>query len=239
MHGSALANERYFAGERLQEAEAKKADEQLHALTRVYNDEISGGKWRHFMTMEPADTQFKSMRIDPWVMPKVSSLAQRRQPAQGTTLPAGSYTSKTDRPSASWQRVPGLGRTANAVTVLPSTAASISIANVVGQAPRLEYEFAAPSSGEINVTINLLPTFPLNGSAGLQLALAIDDEQPSVVSASKGDGSPEWSQGVLSSTISASIKLNVRTGGKHRLKIYMLDAGVVIDDINIARIGSL
>ena len=67
--GSEIANRRYFLGELGDHDAARAADAELTEATRRFNEEIAGGKWRGMMTLEPADQQFKSMRIYPWQPP--------------------------------------------------------------------------------------------------------------------------------------------------------------------------
>ncbi|HLP07769.1 MAG TPA: glycosyl hydrolase 115 family protein, partial [Opitutaceae bacterium] len=81
--GSALANKRYFAGERGDLDAATAADTRLKAETRFFNQELAGGKWRGLMNLEPADQQWSSMRLAPWTPPPAE--ANRRPLSDGTT----------------------------------------------------------------------------------------------------------------------------------------------------------
>jgi hypothetical protein len=45
------------------------------------------------------------------------------------------------------------------------------------------------------------------------------------------DGGPEWAQGVLNATRIATARLTVSSPGAHTLRIYGVDAGVVLDKI--------
>ncbi len=103
--GSALANERYFGGELAALAadasehdslanRAMAADAELKELTRRFNAEIAGGKWRRMAYLEPADDQWKSFRISKWSLPKFDAgravpTSPPAEPKAGPDLRAG------------------------------------------------------------------------------------------------------------------------------------------------------
>jgi hypothetical protein len=82
--GAALANERYFFGERAARTAAEGGEagvrewseraDAAHKLmkdeTRGFGETIAAGKWRGFMRLEPADNQWQGMRISPWSVPQ-------------------------------------------------------------------------------------------------------------------------------------------------------------------------
>ena len=79
--------------------------------------------------------------------------------------------------------------------------------------------------------MNLLPTQPIRTGNGLRLAVALDDQIPQLTTAGSEVGSPEWAQSVLNEVLTATARLRVPAAGVHVLKIYMVDAGVVLDKI--------
>jgi hypothetical protein len=262
VRGSALANERYFSGELsvLHAAagqtdapdlarQAEAADARLKEATRVLNEQIAGGKWRHILALEPADEQWRRFRIAPWTLPQYAPAPKvAEKPASPPArVPAGfdgfietdgvvsieaeHYTEKVDRRGAGWEVIPGLGRTEDAVAVFPTTAASTEPAQLMSDAPRLDYRVYLSTVGEINAVVHLLPTQPIRTGNGLRLAVAFDDQPPQLVTASAEVGSPEWAQSVLNEVLTATVRLRVPVAGVHVLKIYMVDAGVVLDKI--------
>jgi hypothetical protein len=262
VRGAALANERYFDGELAAlhaaagmpdaaalAAQATAADAALREETRYFNEQLAGGKWRGIMALEPADDQWRRIRIAPWALPKSSAAPQRAEapavtPAARPTgggfvetngivsIVAGHYTGKADRGGAGWEIVPGLGRSGSAVAVFPTTMPSVPPDRLAAEAPRLDYEVSFVSAGEFTVNVNLVPTHPLAGNS-LRFAVALDDGPPELVELDVRDGGAEWAQGVLNATRVAVAKLTVSTGGPHALHIYAVDAGVVLDQIII------
>ncbi len=232
--GARLANERFFLGERGEVPGATMAGEALREITKFYNEGIVGGKWRGIMALEPADDDWKSMRIARWETPKYS---RPTPPTPGTggviSLEAERFTRKTDRVGAAWERIPGLGRTGEgSVAVFPTTAVSIAPEKLVADAPRLDYEVSFGAAGEFPVTVYLVPAHPIANSA-LRFALALDDAAPQIVALEFKDGAAEWAQGVLNNTRTAKATLHVPSPGAHTLKIFMVDAGVVLDKLVI------
>jgi hypothetical protein len=264
VRGAALANERYFCGElsargavvgRADPAElakiAQAADARIKEETRVFNEQIAGGKWRHAMALEPADHQWASMRIALWALPKFSAgLSPADNPANVpgvassgasgfvetggvVSIEAEHFTGQVDRGKTGWKIIPGLGRTGDSVAVFPTTAASIEPANLLTSAPRLDYRVSFSTTGELRVRLDLLPTQPIRSGAGLRLAVAIDDQMPQILTAGAEVGSPAWAQSVLDEIVSTSVRLRVPTAGAHVFRVFMVDAGVVLDKIVI------
>jgi hypothetical protein len=148
-------------------------------------------------------------------------------------MEAEHFTRQVDRARAGWQVIPGLGRTGDSVAVFPTNTPSIEEARLQVEAPVLEYSFYLFKPGRLAVTCYLLPTLPLVGGRGLRYAVGLDDETPQVVSVDAGLAVPSkpWSQNVLNQTTTGLTTLDVTTPGSHVLKIYMVDAGVVLDKI--------
>jgi hypothetical protein len=229
--GSALANERFFAGERGDLDAARAADARLAEETRFFNEDLAGGKWRGIMSLEPADAQWSSMRIAPW-SPPAAPRAPVPSPAPDTFIArnAAQFTTHTPRHSAAWTVIRGLGRTGAAVTALPTTFAPVALADAREHAPRLDYTITLPNPGTFTLQLHLLPTHPLTGTS-LRLFVALDDAPPQLVSLEVGDGGPAWAQGVLDAIRIASVPLTVDRPGEHTLRIYALDPGVVLDKV--------
>jgi hypothetical protein len=233
MIGAALANERFFEGERGNLAAAEAADARLATKTSYFNKELAGGKWRGLMSLEPADAQWSSMRLARWT-PPARARTPVPSPAAGTfiSLNASRFSAQSPRKGAAWTLIPGLGRTGEAVTVLPSTFASVELADAARKAPRLDYAVEFPAAGSFTLYAHLLPTHPIAGAA-LRLAVALEDDAPQLVKLDVGDGEPAWAQGVLDGIRLATTQLTVNSPGTRTLRIYGLDPGVVLDKLVI------
>jgi hypothetical protein len=260
--GSALANERYFRGEMAALAtdqteahelagRATAADQQLKDLTRIFNEDLAGGKWRGILQLEPADRQWRSMRVAAWEAPQfpvVNPATRTNQKAMVTNQPesapsglteragvvainAGDFTRRMSRAGAQWQRVTGLGRTGDAVTILPTTMPAVPREAAVVDAPVLEYEMNFAKAGDFPVQLFLLPTQAILPGGRQRIAIGCDEQRPQEVVIKCPDSGADWSQGVLDATRVGESKVMIPSPGKHVIRVYGLEAGVVFDKI--------
>ncbi|CAN5379559.1 hypothetical protein BH09GEM1_BH09GEM1_05560 [soil metagenome] len=157
---------------------------------------------------------------------------------QTDSVAAGAdYTRSVPVEGVAWKEIPGIGRWGNAVALFPTTAASIDSSHLATLAPRLEFAFQATTTANALIIVQLLPTQSLVNGRPWRIAVAIDDEAPRMVSTSAPVDSRAWSQAVLSETLSAIVPTSI-SAGTHVLKVYMVDAGVVLDRI-IVDLGGL
>ena len=182
------------------------------------------------MAMEPADAQWAKYRISTWEMPSTfANTTVDKTKRFSFAIEAENFTRKVDSANAAWESIPNLGRTGKgSIAVFPN----IIFKTEVGQAPRLEYDVNFTKAGDFTLQAYLIPTHPLAGTE-LKFAVAIDDAAPQIVALDVKDGGAEWAQGVLNATRIATTKISVANSGKHTLKIYGVDAGVVLDKIVI------
>ena len=237
--GAMYANQRYFRDESGDPAGAQGKDTRLQLATYHVNESVAGGKWRGFMRQEPADDDWKSMRIAPWRAGVIPAGERTRSPETGyVAMEAEHFDAGAAVNGVRWTRIPGLGRTGSgAVVALPSTATSIDAVAHPAQAPRLEYRMVFAQPGEREVTVFLLPTHAIAAGRGLRLAVGLDDAPPKLVVSDVRDGSPAWAQGVLANALTASVPLDVSSSGAHTLNVYMVDPGVVVDKIVVHEPG--
>ena len=242
VNGTALANERYFAGERAARSgladaaeEARAASARLTDETRIFSEQIANGKWRGFIRPEPADDDWRSIRIAPWKRLEFPPAPAPTESAGGfISLEAEHFSRNLSRgEAAAWQTIPGLGRTGEgAVAVFPTTAPSVDLAKATTDAPRLDYAVTFAAAGEFALQAYLIPTHPIAGGA-LRFAVALDEAAPQLVELVVNDGGAGWAQGVLDNTRIATTKLKVSASGAHTLHVYGLEPGVVLDKLVI------
>jgi hypothetical protein len=225
---AALANQRFIEGERRNQAAALAANARLETLTDYWNTGLAGGKWRHMMSQQLPDGEWRSLRAAKWQMPSYAKPAEDTLARGRTvTLEAERSTSVRDVGGAGWKVIPGLG----AIAVFPTTAASVAIDDAFAGAPRVDYRFTAPA-GTLKLRVHLIPAHPMTGSA-LRFGIGVDGARPQLAALEFRDGGAEWAQGVLASTRTVAASLDVGTAGTHTLQLYGIDAGVVIDRIDI------
>ena len=124
-----------------------------------------------------------------------------------------------------WGVIPDIGRTSDGVTLFPVTAAK----QQVGKGPLLEYEIQSADTGNITLHTYLSPTLNFHNDEGLQFAIAIDDEQPQVITINKEDNNVRtWESWVAANIIIKKLEHKISNPGKHLLKVWAVDPGVVV-----------
>jgi len=146
------------------------------------------------------------------------------------------FTRQTAKPLSRWKLVSGLGYAENGLESFPistkgqslSNADSIKRSNAV-----VEYDFYTLTSATPSVTVFALPTHPVNNNFRVRYALSIDNGPLEIVDIKTFGRSEEWKQNVLRNRAERRIGLPFLKGGKHTLKIYCIDPGVILDEIRI------
>ncbi|MDX1543610.1 MAG: glycosyl hydrolase 115 family protein [Christiangramia sp.] len=146
------------------------------------------------------------------------------------SIEAANYSKKVDSEGISWTVIPNMGRTGSSVIVEPVNAERQEQGEGT---PRLEYEFTVFDEGELKIDTYVSPTLNFKKNEGLKYAIAIDDEEPQIINIHDGDTIPDWEYPDWwnkSVTDHIRIKQSVHDSiqpGKHILKIWMVDPGVV------------
>lgn len=137
-------------------------------------------------------------------------------------IPASRYQNRT----GSIVQVEQLGYTPGMV-VQPFDTPSYA-ENQISQAPYLEYQVDL-QEGDRTLEIRTLPTLHVYEGRDARYAVQLGDAQPTVFSIHATDFSAEWRLNVLRGY--ASRKLPVQAKGSQRLRIYLLDPGIVFQEV--------
>ncbi len=152
------------------------------------------------------------------------------------SMEAAHFTNKKDAKNIYWKVVPNLGRTESSIIAEPVTAGRQAIEN---SSPYVEYDFTVFNSGELNVDVFMSPTQDFKKQGGLQFALSIDNEKPTVVNLNEGEVKPDyqyaewWSKSVGDHIKIKRSKHTIQAPGKHTLKLWMIDPGIVFQKLVI------
>lgn len=126
--------------------------------------------------------------------------------------------------------MPNLGRTSSSLIIEPVTANNQTI---LEKAPRVEYDFSTFASGDFKIEAHLSPTQDFRKQGGLKFAIAIDDETPQIINMNEGETIPDyqgpdwWTKSVGDHIKIRTSAHKISTAGKHVLKIWSIDPGVV------------
>jgi len=135
---------------------------------------------------------------------------------------------------AEWQIMDGVGYTGSVVSALPYSSKSIEdIQSVVNHSPVLEYDFYSFNFGDAEVFVQAVPTHAAYKNKGVRCAISIDDLTPVIVDFQTFGRSEKWKDNVLKNASIQSAKQVINKAGKHTLKVWMIDSGVMIDQVLI------
>ena len=134
-------------------------------------------------------------------------------------IPASYYQNK----QGSIQRIEGLGYT-DGVLVQPFDTPSYQLENIK-TAPYTEYELDL-QTGDVTIEIRTLPTLHVYDGRDIRYAVQLGDSTPAIFSIHANDFTAEWRWNVLRGYASRSLPVTVT--GHQRLRIYLLDPGIVL-----------
>lgn len=238
---------------------AKKYYE-LDSLITIDYHQLENGKWNHMMDQthigytnwqqppynKMPDVYYvsKDSAITPAEFPPsydrigiIKNSAEQSRPVfyeidKYVSIEASHYSKAISSNGIRWQILPGIGRTGDGITSFPVTASAHVPAATGAQ---LQFEIDVTSIGEFKVMAYFSPTLNIqNTEEGLQYAIAIDNEKPQIISINKEDkntGSGIWNKWVGENIIIKSSTHQISTPGKHTIKYWMVNSGVVLQKL--------
>ncbi len=133
--------------------------------------------------------------------------------------------------------IPNLGRTSSSVISSPVKRKSIKIDN---NSPHLEYDIFAFSKDSAIVKLYFSPTLNFsNNTNGIKYAISFDKESPQVINLTSNPNPPDlnydnvWNKWVAENINIQVTKHFINKFGKHTLKLWFIDSGIVLQKIVI------
>jgi hypothetical protein len=145
------------------------------------------------------------------------------------------FSAKSDAGDKRWIRVEDYGRTLSGMRAT----GPVDARAVPGKdSPRLEYRVYLFEGGTFDVYAVTSPTLNFLSGRGLQFAASVDDGPLSTIDAVKVDASghepaESWEQAVANNARWVRMHLAFDKPGYHRLKLWMIDPGVLVQRIII------
>jgi hypothetical protein len=208
---------------------AKKAQSEVVRLTDSYNDEIAGGKWRGMISWNPRG------QVDFKVPPVNTNSTEMTVKANGNRIVIeAEHAQFISGKDSAWRVIRGLGYNGEVVSVFPTTTATRSTPeHIRAESPCLKFSVQLNIAGEWKTTVRALPTFSIEAGKPQRVAIAWDDAPPKVISfpVSTSERDRQWQQNVLRNIADASSTDTVSNAGAHTLSVWMVDPGIVIDQI--------
>jgi hypothetical protein len=235
----------------------KNCFERDSLIAHYYNKILANGKWDHMMDQthigytgwqEPPVNKMPEVKtISLTASPKMEENDQKTsvEPVLTHTMEEPSvfyehdgyiaieaehYSKAVGNSAANWMIIPDYGRTLSGVTPTPVTAKSQEPG---GNSPHLEYKISLADTGKIAIEAYISPTIDFTGINGLHYAVSIDDEQPQVVNINADRSQAAWSRDVSDNIKKLTTIVHISTKGRHVLKYWMVDPGVVLQKLVI------
>jgi len=149
------------------------------------------------------------------------------------SINAASYNRTGNNNGKSWEKTEGMGTDANMLEARPLTAAVDSTESGILKNPYIEYDFYNFNSSPAKVHVYTLPTFPINNNYEMRYAVKIDNGPLSIINFKTVGRTDEWKSNVLRNNAIKSVNVSELKAGMHRMRIYMVDPGVILDKIFI------
>ena len=232
----------------------KKCFERDSLIAHYYNKILANGKWDHMMDQTHIGyTGWQEPPVNK--MPDVKTIALPAPPKMGEAIEgndqkipvneypsvfydhngyiaieAEHYSKAVGNSTANWMIIPDYGRTLSGVTPTPVTAKSQEPG---GNSPHLEYDINLADTGKIDIEAYISPTIDFTGENGLHYAISIDNGQPQVVNINADRSQAAWSRDVSDNIKKLTTTVHITTKGRHILKYWMVDPGVVLQKLVI------
>lgn len=203
-------------------AEARKAYRMIEQMTQTYNNDIANGKWNGIMNFKPRDrVQFN--------MPETASLTGIRNGEIPMTKDFVAVIPATDyqKSSGNMTQLDGLGIGKSSITVWPL---DMKAYTSTAQAPYAEYQVPV-KVGRNHIEVRCLPTFPINATYDLRIAVAIDGKTPVISSLKTVAMEGKWNTTVIQGYNESSVDYESAEEKTVTVRVSFMDPGLVVSEI--------
>jgi len=150
------------------------------------------------------------------------------------SIEAEHFSRKNDSDGSSWENIEGYGKTLSAMraTAKPDVPAALPGVN----SPSLEYDMYLFTADTVSVKLSLAPSLNFIPGRDVHIGVSFDEQTPQVVTVLPGgynaqNGNHDWERSVADNGRKISSQHIISQSGKHTLKIWMIDPGVVLEKI--------
>jgi hypothetical protein len=152
------------------------------------------------------------------------------------SIQASHFSRQMNKGPQQWDFIEGLGYSGAVLQALPLTIKSelsTDPDSIKNNRSFVEYDFYTFSATAPGITIFTLPTHPLNNYYSVRYAVSVDNGPVTIVDFKTVGRSEEWKQNVLRNRAERKIHMPYLAAGRHTLRIYCIDPGVMLDEIRI------
>ncbi|MCR5271351.1 MAG: glycosyl hydrolase 115 family protein, partial [Prevotella sp.] len=204
--------------------EANRAYNTIQTLTDKYNNDIAGGKWRGMMNCKPRNQKQFNMPATA-TADKISKTKAELKKDEVFILPATNYTAI----SPTVKTLEGVGINQASVTVWPLDMKAYDIKEIA-QAPYVDYEIPV-KAGRNTIEVRCLSNFPINTDYDLRVALSIEGAYTNTQSLKTIAMKDKWHDTVVQGYNDATVDYDSNEDKTIKLRVSMMDPGVVVSEI--------
>jgi hypothetical protein len=128
--------------------------------------------------------------------------------------------------------IKGLGKGDEGLALMPFDLIEAARTLTPQNAPYVEYKLNV-SQGERRIVVKCMPTHRIYDWSGLQYALSIDGGSPQTVNVLAAADTSQWSRNVLRGYSIGETKHQFDAAGQSVIRLYLLDQGLVVNELNI------
>lgn len=149
------------------------------------------------------------------------------------SIPLEKYHRKIESDDVKWIVKPGLGITGASLGIENNLAKSIGHWVHDNTYPHVEYDFYTFNSGRFDIYAYVLPTYPITSFMQQRFAVVVDDGERAFIYAGAEIDSDRWRNNVRRNSSVHVSSHYIEKPGKHTLKIFFCEPGVVLDKVVI------
>jgi hypothetical protein len=147
------------------------------------------------------------------------------------SIEAEHFTNSISYGNYEWVEQDDFGRSGTSMKFMPDTEDSIEAGSAY-----LEYDVNFENTGTFSVDVYRMPT--LNERGSVNFALGVDDATPTLLKGNNAyynnsTGTDKWGNSILNNVETLTASVNIAEKGIHKIKLYGVDPGAVVDKIVI------
>lgn len=150
------------------------------------------------------------------------------------SIEAEHFANNVSYGNGKWEVIDDYGRTLSSMKVFPT---DLQAKKPGIDAPYLEYRFVTGTKGRVDAYVYCAPTNSFTAETGMKYAVSVDGGKPQVVDTFTKDTpvgrGKEWEDGVMQNIRITKTCHELSDAEVHTLRIYMVDAGFVLQKLVI------
>lgn len=149
------------------------------------------------------------------------------------SIPIEDFHRKVETTNAQFITYEGLGLTRNAIGIASNKAKTAGHWIRNDEYAHMEFDIYTFNSGRFDIYTYMLPTYPINGFQLHRIAISVDNESPKTMYVGASIDSESWRNNVRRNSSIHKSSHYIDKPGKHTVKVFYADPGVIYDKINI------